>query len=64
MLMNILKNEHEISKFSIVHSDMKVDKMKPKSSTKNVERMKRIVGDFAKYRPIYYFYCKTRLAEV
>ena len=52
MLTDILKKEHDISKILIVHSDMKVDKVKPKSSTKNVERMMRIVGDFAKYRPV------------
>ena len=54
MLIEILKKEHEISKFLIVQSDMKVDKLRTKVSTKSSERVKRIAADFGKYRPLYY----------
>ena len=53
MLIEILKKEHEISKFLIVQSDMKVDKLRTKVSTKSSERVERIAADFAKYRPLY-----------
>ena len=53
-LIHVLKKEHQITNFLIIHSDMKVERVRNKMYFKKVDRVKTVLQDFKKYRPIYY----------
>ena len=55
VLIDTLKKEHLLTKFLMTHTDMKIEKVKQRSQTaRRQERMKKIVEDYSKYRPLYY----------
>ena len=49
-----LKKEHQITNFQIIHSDMKVEIVRNKVYSKKADRVKTMLQDYKKYRPIYY----------
>ena len=52
-LIEILKKEHSITNFLVIHSDMRVEKVKSKKYAKTSDRIKRMTLDYDKYRPLY-----------
>ena len=53
-LIHVLKKEHQITNFLIIHSDMKVERVRNKVYSKKADRVKTMLQDYKKYRPIYY----------
>ena len=55
VLIDTMKKEHLLTQFLMTHTDMKIEKVKQRSKDARLqERLKKIVEDYTKYRPLYF----------